>query len=164
MNKDHLREIELARVSDGEASEEIAGHVDCCSSCRWRLSDYEWLQREITAVFDTEAAVAAVPRPDWQVVRERVGSSSEKGSERPVLITVGVALIACVILAAPSILGRKVEAQTKGEWNVSTARRPVTAMGVETTGTRCLTMTPSERDGEVSLPFVPPPTPPEPGA
>lgn len=163
MKENHPRELDLARLSDGQEGGDLAVHLRWCSSCRRILADYDWLQGELRATLDAKAAAAPIPEPDWSEVRGRISSPERQASGRCPLVAAGAALIACVMLVAPAVLGRGVQAQTPGAGTLVEAPAPVMAPRLEPDGgtSSSLTMTPVDHEPRASLPFVPPPTPPE---
>jgi len=164
MKEKHPSELDLARLSDGENGDELADHVRWCSSCRRILADYDWLQGELAAALDAKSAAAPIADPDWEGVRSCLSNPERDASNRLLLVAAGASLIAFVMLAAPATVGRRVQAQTTPGGAVSEAPSPVLAprVGAATEAALSLTMTPVDRERVVSLPFVPPPTPPEP--
>jgi hypothetical protein len=164
MKRNHPGELELAWLSDDEDRERLMEHVRWCSSCHRILTDYEWLQGEIVAALDAEAANAPVAAPNWAGVRGRLECGRERAMEKRGLVAVGVALMMCVMLVTPAALGRGVEAQTVTSGGVSTVPVPDVALGADlvTEPATMLPATSRHRAGAVSLPFVPPPTPPDP--
>jgi predicted anti-sigma-YlaC factor YlaD len=178
----HPAELDLAWLSDAENRDALAEHMKWCSSCRRVLADYDWLQGELAEALDAQAEVAPVAAPDWDEVRRRLKGSRERLPERRLLVAASVALIACVMLVAPAVLGREVQAQTVLAGELQIAPQPVIGSdtGVDTdVGGSSPAMTPGDtmmpagkaafkdtvvlehREGTVSLPFAPPPTPPE---
>lgn len=166
MKQQHPDEIELASLSDGEARRGLEEHLRWCASCRRILTDYDWLQRELTGALNAEAAAAPVARPDWGSVRRRLREPRACQSDRRLVIATGVALIAFVMLVAPLLLGRGVPVQAMTIGGLSEAPAPVIApaSGGDGGAELGLTITPGNGERRVSLPFVPPPTPPEPEA
>lgn len=166
MGEEHPRELELARRSDGGSGDDpLTEHLRWCSGCRRVLADHEWLQGEIATALDAEAAAAPVPSSDWDGVRRRLRRPERQPAQRGALVAAGVALIACVMLVAPSALGRHAHAQGMSAGRVSIAPAPVIvpSAGTGMGGGASLRLSPADRAVRVSLPFVPPPTPPERG-
>jgi len=168
MTGKHPGELDLARLSDSEAGEDLSEHLRWCSSCRRILADYDWLQEEIAEALNARAEAAPVAGPDWESVHKRLRSSRERVSDRRLLVAVSAALIACVMLVAPSLLGREVQAQTRIAAELSAVPQPVMASSADANaqpGSLFTVTTHADTvmaaSGTVSLPFVPPPTPPD---
>jgi hypothetical protein len=166
MSERHPAEIELAQFSESENGVGLEHHVRRCSRCRRVLADYGWLQGEVATVLDARANAVAVPQPSWQTVRERVRRAERRSEVGKLLAAVGVAVVVCLMLGAPSVLSRTAEAQAVPVSEVVTAPPPVRAddlfTGARWGATGTVTSTPARsREGtEILLPFAPPPTPP----
>jgi len=168
MSQSHPPEIELARISELKGSKELEEHLRWCSWCRRTLADYGWLQGEIEALLEAEAEAVPVPQPNWQSVRERMGRAERRNKGREMLVATGAALVLCLMFGAPSILGRRAEAQAVPASGVVTAPAPVsirdpvtsTRPGAEVGGISVSGQ--SREEARTSLPFVPIPTPPTP--
>lgn len=174
MSEWHPREYELAQVSQSEPNERLADHLQWCSRCRGITADYAWLEEEIAAGFEAGLKDVAVPPSRWERVDEHLRASRARTVGKQLLAVAGAALIACLMLLAPSILNRHVRAEGVIGPTVVPVRVPVsahddrTATGGQGPGQGPLTTTPgssiSSGDRGVSLPFSPPPEPPEPEA
>jgi len=162
MKGKHPGELDLARLSDAQGREDLDEHLRWCSPCRRTLADYDWLQQELTAALDAEAAAAPVAAPDWDGVRKQLRESRPYPAERRFVVAAGVGLMALVMFVAPSALGSGVQAQTNPLAGVSEAPAPIVAVDTDAGAALTLTTTPVDGERQVSLPFVPPPTPPEP--
>jgi hypothetical protein len=163
MNGKHLEELALARLSDGGVAEDLAEHARWCPSCRRIAADYDWLRGEVKAALVDEAAAVHVPGPDWEGVSRRLKQPQTQAAHRLPLVAATAVLIVCVMCAAPPLLGRRVQAQPMAASVLSGVPEPVAAADTESAPTdeRSLAGRGAARDVVVSLPFVPPPTPPE---
>jgi hypothetical protein len=168
MTQGHLSEIELARVSELENKEKLEGHLRWCSRCRRALADYGWVQGEIEALLEAEADAVPVPQANWQNVRDRLGRAERRNKGKEMLVVAGAALVFCLMVGTPAVLGRKAEAQAVPASGIVTAPVPVSiADPVTITSQRTAAGSASSsghsREGvKTSLPFVPIPTPPTP--
>lgn len=161
--ENHPRERDIAGYSDGRVDEEIRRHVAWCSDCRRVLADHAWLEGELVETLRTQATEARLPSSDWEGVRRRLqGPEQERVESRP-MIAAGVAMMLFVLAAAPMLLGSDVHAQLGAGSTLATAPRPVIATGVKVARTASLPLDHVSAPGNrhLSLPFVPPPTPPE---
>lgn len=172
MREWHPDELELARASELEAGGDLADHLRWCSRCRAVAADYEWLDEEIAGAFDAGLEEADVPRAGWESVDERLRPRQRSAVGGQFAALVGAVVVTCMMLVAPSVLVREAHGGGRVAGEMATVRLPVSAVVDDhTSGTGAgpaLTMTPalssSSRRGAVSLPFVPPPEPPEPEA
>ena len=184
MSETHPKEIELARLEDGEASTGVTEHLRWCARCRSVVADYRWLQGEVTATLALAADLVPVPRPKWWVVCEdlSLGERRRAGRRRASALA-SLALVFSLILSAPGFLGAAVVAQAVPS-DVRMAPAPVTLSRVGATSTvdtgigldagpgPMVTPTPTilRGDGAPYAPAVPPlpfptrPTPPLNGA
>ncbi|MFQ6101719.1 MAG: hypothetical protein ACE5OS_10875 [Anaerolineae bacterium] len=162
----HLREMELACLSDGEAGEEVAAHLRWCAHCRSTVADYRWLQGEIAAALAVAADAVPVPRPKWWAVRERMFA----GRRRQVVgwrvsAFASVVLAVCLILSIPNFLAPAVAAQ-RLQPEVVMVPAPVTAAVSGECMASMATPTPAifceEAEPLPTPALMLPPTPPEP--
>jgi hypothetical protein len=178
MNEVHLRETELARLSE-ESEEEVgvsvAEHLRWCARCRSGVADYRWLQGEIVAALSAAADAVAVPRSRWWAVQEALsaGQRRQAAGWRASAVA-SVVLAVCLMLSLSPILGTAAMAHAARTAvpEPVIAPAPVTAVvsGGHFSG-ECLasmaTPTPVVSCGEATpLPtpaLMLPPTPPEPG-
>lgn len=168
MSQGHLSETELAQVSESEDREKLEGHLRWCSRCRRALADYGWLQGEVEALLEAEADAVPVPRSNWQTVRDRLGSAERRNKGREMLVAAGAALVLCLMVGTPAVLGRKAEAEAIPASGVVTApapvsvEDPVTSTSPRTAAGRVSASGRSRERERTSLPLVPIPTPPTP--
>jgi hypothetical protein len=170
MSEWHPQELELARTSEAGTSGGLADHLRWCSRCRGVAADYEWLEGEITYALDAALKDVPVPQPEWEGVNERLELDPRRVVGRQILAAAATAMMAYLMLVAPSFVGGGLRAEGVPSPDIGPVRVPVSADGHRVgTGTELsLTTTPdmSVLSGErtVSLPFVPPPEPPDPEA
>jgi len=162
----HLEACHLARLSDGAAPGEAAGHLKWCVPCQRTLADYVWLQREIAAALEAEATEAPVASPDWEGVRSRLGEAPRERPDRRVMVAMAVGLTVCAMLIAPFSARGDLQVPMMALDAPSTAPAPAEATGVATGigPNMALSNKHEGRTRRALLPFVPPPTPPEQGA
>ncbi len=165
MSKAHLRETELARLSDPEADVEIAEHVRWCACCRSVVADYRWLQGEVATALATAADAVVMPRPKWWAVQEVISTSRRRQAMGGRLSAVaGVVLAVCLMLSVSPVLGTAIVARTLPPEPLGVPA-PVTAVGPNVHLFSVATPTPAiscEGIGLLSTPaFAPPPAPPE---
>lgn len=166
MSEIHPREIELIRLSDGEAGAEMAEHLRWCTRCRSVLADYRWLQGEITATLTAAADAVVSPRPKWWAVQEVLCASQRRQAVGGrVSAVASVMLAACLMLSVSPVLGTAVVARTLPPEAI-VAPAPATAIASGARLSAMATPTPAisrEEAKPLSTPaFVPPPTPPQP--
>ena len=172
MTERHPTEIELAKAGEAAAREEVAEHLRWCSRCRGIAADYEWLDEGIAAALDAGLEDVAVPKPSWETVHDGFESRQRVVVGGRVLAVAGAVAVACLMLGASSILGGGPYRRGTVAPDMVTAPLPISAPVEDrlTAGSErlALTMTPGRSVGSdgriVSLPFVPPPEPPEPEA
>lgn len=163
MNGKHPGELQLARLSDEAAVWNAADHLGWCARCRRILADFQWLEGEVTASLEAEATAAPVPRADCGAVSSRLGRSAGHLSRNRLAFAATAALLVCVMIAAPSLLGRRVRAGSLGTVSASGVPTPVVAASTDSrAGDRVPRIRVSADPGAmVTLSFVPPPTPPD---
>ncbi len=170
MSKVHLRETELACLSDEEVGEEVAAHLRWCAHCRSTVADYRWLQGEIAAALAVAADAVPVPRPKWCAVRERMFA----GQRRQVVgwrasAFASVMLAVCLMLSTPNLLSLPAAALVP-QPEVATVPTPVTAavsgerMASMATPTPAIPCESEEPTPPPTPAVVLPPTPPQPEA
>ena len=168
MTEGHPLEIELARFGELTDREELEDHLRRCSRCRRILADYDWVEGEVTSTLEAEADAVPVPPPNWHAVRESVGDAERRNRGQRLVVAAEAALVVCLMVGAPSILGRKAQAQAMPTSRVVTAPGPVSVeRAVTSTRTRPagghISASHQSRDGTGTSPsFVPIPTPPTP--
>jgi hypothetical protein len=168
MTESHPPESELARFSELKDREGLESHVQRCSRCRRVFADYGWVEREITSLLSAEADAVPVPDPNWRGVREQLGRAERRSKRRELLVTAAAALVVCLMFGAPSVLGRKAQAQAMPASALVTAPAPVSARdrvpsaSPRSAGGRASASGPSRERTRTSLPFAPIPTPPTP--
>ena len=168
MTEGHPLEIELARFGELNDREELERHLQRCSRCRRALAEYDWVEGEVTSTLEAEADAVPVPPPNWHTVRERVGDAERRKRGQRLVVAAGAALVVCLMVGAPSILGRRAQTQAMSTSRVVAAPGPVSverAVTSTTARTARGQISASGRSREVartSLPFVPIPTPPTP--
>jgi len=90
-------------------------------------ADYRWLQGEIAGALAAAANAAPAPRPNWRGVEERLFTARRRQTvERRTSAFAGAALVICLMLAIPNLLGPAVVAQIPPPEGVM-APPPVTA-------------------------------------
>jgi hypothetical protein len=164
MSEKHPQELELAG-----ASEKLVDHLRWCSRCRGVAADYEWLKEEIPAAFDAGLEAVAVPAPTWESVRDRLRPRQRCAAGRQLVAIAATAVMACLMLVAPSVVVRNAHPRGVLTPDAMAVRVPMGDDQRTRAGTRpSLGRTPSPSvssgDRSVSLPFVPPPEPPDPEA
>jgi hypothetical protein len=178
MREWHPDEVDLAE--SGGAGGDLADHLDWCSRCRGLAADYEWLEDEIAAALAGGAEEAPVGRPRWERVKARL-KVPRRGLPGGQLLAVGGAVaMTCMMLVAPSIVAGRPGGRRPGRPGRMGARLPVSApvddaypyLGETLSGSlteivtepavRMTRSSASSGHRTVSLPFVPPPEPPEP--
>jgi hypothetical protein len=172
MKEWHPTEIELAEASDAAAGEELADHLRWCSQCRGVAADYEWLDEGIAAAMDAGLEDVAVPKPAWERVHGSFEARQRVVGGGQVLAVAGAVAMTCLMLGTSSVLGGGMRGRGTVAPGLATAALPIAAPAQDRlTGESegpALTMTPGRSarsaDTVVSLPFVPPPEPPEPEA
>ena len=112
MNETHLRDTELARLSDGETSE-VTEHLRWCARCRSTLADYRWLEGELAATLTMVANAVPVPRPRWGAVQGRLAASQRRQATGWRASFASVVLAVCFALLAPAFLSPVGVAQTR---------------------------------------------------
>jgi hypothetical protein len=171
MSEWHPDEVELAEAAEAGASRELGDHLRWCSSCRTAAADYEWLGGEIAEALEAGVQDVAVPKPRWRDLEERLRPDGRSTGDQPLLALAGAVALTCIALVAPSLLSHETQRGDFVSPGPVTVGRPLTTSGddVRLTGASvdsALTVTPApsatSREGTVSLPFVPPPEPPEP--
>lgn len=131
MGKVHLRETELACLSDGEPDVEMAEHLRWCARCRSIATDYRWLQGEIKATLAAVADAVAVPGPKWRVVQERMSASQRRRVAVPrVSAVASVVSAVCLMLSVSPVLGTAAIAQTARTLPPEPIVAPAPAMAV----------------------------------
>jgi len=176
VGKVHPREIELARMGDGEAdagvrrSAAVMEHLHWCARCRSVVADYVWLQGEIAATLVTAADAVPVPRSKWWVVQDALFTSQRRQiTGWRVSAAASVVLAVCLMLVTSPVLGTAVVARTLPP-EVMVAPAPVTDVVPGELVVSVATSTPVVScEGAIPLPaptpaFMLPPTPPEPEA
>lgn len=163
--REHPTELELARWAEDGRPEELMEHLRWCRRCRNDVSEYRWLQEEIDRALKAEAGGAPVPEPDWRCVWKQIdegpGAVSPAGRRAA---AVSLAAMVCLMLAVPLVVvgGNRAWAMAPRLEDVSTAPTPVPAGADGRAGTPTSRADGGERQvRRESLPFVPPPTPPE---
>ncbi len=169
MSEVHLRETELARLSDGEADVEMDGHLRWCARCRSVVADYRWLQGEITAALAAAASAVVVPRPSWWAVQEVLSTSRRRQiTGGRVSAVASLVLTVCLMLSVSPVLGTAAIVQTArtSPPEPMVAPAPVTAVVPGERAASMATPTPVMSCEEITpLPtpaLMLPPTPPEP--
>jgi hypothetical protein len=167
MTEWHPEPFELAQASERGAARDLVDHLRWCSLCRSTAAEYEWLDEEIPAALDAGLAAVPKPRPEWERLHRRLELNGGRRVSRQALAVGITAAMACLTLTAPSILGGGVRAKGVPVPDVSPVRVPARAESDRTaTRTNLSFTTPaavvSSRERAVSLPFVPPPEPPDP--
>jgi hypothetical protein len=163
--REHLTELELARAAAGDGSENLIDHLRWCGQCRTAVAEYGWLQEEIERTLEAEAAGAPVPEADWMGARERLQSTRPVSAVGRRAAAVSLAAAVCLVVAVPLAVagGNRAWAMAPRTEEVSTAPSPAAVVENGRVGTPT---SPAGRMAgraeRVSLPFVPPPTPPEP--
>ena len=164
MSELHLREMELARLSDEEAAGDIAAHLRWCARCRSVVADYRWLQGEIETALAAAAEAAPVPGSKWWAVQARLfaGRRRQIAGWRASAFA-SVVLAVSLMLSAPSFLAPAVVALGE-QPGAATVPAPVTALAA---GESVATPTPAISCADEALPsptpaVVLPPTPPQP--
>jgi anti-sigma factor RsiW len=168
MTESHPHEIELARFSELEDREELASHLQWCSRCRRILADYGWVEGEITSLLEAEADAVSIPHPNWREVRGELGRAERRSRGRERLMAAGAALVMCLMLGAPFVLGGEAQAQVVPVSGAMTAPVPVsvedpmTSTRPRSAGGSVAASGQSRKGTMISLPCVPIPTPPTP--
>ena len=166
MRERHPREIELARLSDGEAvSAEMAEHLRWCARCRSAVADYDWLQGEIAVTLAAAAEIPA-PRPQWWAVRERVFASQRRQiTGWRISALSSVVLAVCLMFSAFPMQSATVAALTtfpSGRSPLGASPEPMVAPAPVTVAvTLVATPTPTTEMPLSTPAFVLPPTPPQ---
>jgi len=178
----HPKEVELTCLSDGEAGVETARtanirrtanvreHLRWCARCRSVVADYGWLQGEIAATLAAAADAVLVPRPKWWAVQEVLLASQRRQiAGCRVSAVASVVLAVCLMLSLSPVLGTAVAARTLPP-AAMVAPAPATAaasgerMAAVATPTPAMSLEGGEAESSPTPAFIPPPTPPEPGA
>ena len=177
MREWHPDELELAE--GGEARRDVADHLSWCSQCRALAGDYKWLEGGISATLDAAADEAPLPRPRWDEVKARLSVSRRRLASRQLLAVAAAVAMTCITLVVPSIVRVRLDGRRPGEPDRAAVQMPISISledgylgeslteSVAETGTQpAARMTRASAPSSqrmVSLPFVPPPEPPEPG-
>jgi anti-sigma factor RsiW len=168
MTESHPLEIELSRFSELENREEVERHLQRCSRCRRILADYGWVEGEITSLLEAEADAVPIPNPNWRAVHTELGRAERRSRGRERLVAAGAALVVCLMLGAPFVLGGEAHAQVVPASGLVTApapvsvENPVISTRPRSAGGRGAASDKTREGTVVSLPFVPIPTPPTP--
>jgi len=129
MGEEHLRELELASLTDGEAGDREE-HLRWCRRCRDVATGYSWLQGEIVATLAAAAETVPVPRPRWQEVQEQLRAGQRHLAAACRLATsAGVVLVVCFMLAVSSTPGTTLVASALPVAAVG-APRPATGLAL----------------------------------
>ena len=161
----HPTELELARAAGGHRCEDLVEHLRWCRRCRSTLADYEWLQDETERTLTAEADGAPVPDSDWVGLRARLQSPGPLPAVGQRAVAVSLAAMVGLIVMVPVVVAGESRARRMAPRleDVLTPRTPVAVLGDGRRGTPASRPSGGPRHAQrVSLPFVPPPTPPEP--
>jgi len=161
----HPTELELARAAAGDRCEDLVEHLRWCPRCRTTVADYGWLQGEMARTLAAEAERAPVSEPDWVGLRARLQSPRPMGAVGRRAAALSLAAVVGLVLIVPIVMvgGNRARTMAPRLEDVLAPRAPVAVMGdgrVETPA--CRPPGGLRHTQRVSLPFVPPPTPPEP--
>ncbi|MBE9509214.1 MAG: hypothetical protein IMY86_14340, partial [Chloroflexi bacterium] len=167
MNETHLRDTELARLSDGETGAEVTEHLRWCVRCRSTLADYRWLEGELAATLAMVANAVPVPRPRWWAVQGRLAASQRRQATGWRASFASVVLAVCFALLAPTFLSPVGATQTR-QPRVVVVPTPARTLVFDEHLAPAATPTPAILREHAALPPTPIfellPTPTEPGA
>ena len=169
MNEWHPDELELAQASAARRDGELMDHLRWCAPCRAVAADYDWLDREIPAALDAGLQQVPLPQPNWDGLSARLGLHRQRAVRGQLLAVAGAVMIACLMLVAPSLLSPDLPAAGMLAPDVAvlrmpTAYEPAAAPSARPSSTVPAVAPHASDHRSVSLPFVPPPEPPQPGA
>jgi hypothetical protein len=106
MDKVHPNQNELAWLSElGDSGKEKVTpehvvHLQWCTHCRNVVSDYRWLQNEVTSTLAMAANAARVPRPRWWEIENSLLVAARRGTRGWRLSAVAsVVLLVCLMLS-----------------------------------------------------------------
>jgi hypothetical protein len=106
MHKDHPNQGELAWLSElGDNGEEKVTpehlvHLQWCTRCRNAVSEYRWLQNEVTSTLAVAANAVRVPRPRWWEIENSLLVAGRRGARDWRLSAVAsVVLLVCLMLS-----------------------------------------------------------------
>jgi len=162
MDKAHLRDIELAWLSDEENALplEREAHLRWCGRCRSALAEYRWLQKELAVALADAAESAPAPRLQWQAVRSRVSVERRGAANRRVSAFASMVLAVCFALSLSTFLSPTLAARTP---QPEPAAFPAPLAAASVVGASTATPTPAapgEQAEMQSTPsLIPPPTP-----
>ena len=86
MDKVHPNQDELAWLSElgDDGEEEVAlehvAHLQWCTRCRSVVSEYRWLQNEVTGTLAVAANAVRVPRPRWWEIERSLLIATRRGT------------------------------------------------------------------------------------
>jgi hypothetical protein len=106
MDKVHPNQDELAWLSElgdneeEEISPEYVAHLQWCTHCRSAVSEYRWLQNEVTGTLAAAANEVRVPRPRWWEIEKGLLIARRRGARGWRLSAVAsVVLLVCLTLS-----------------------------------------------------------------
>ncbi len=106
MDKVHPNQDELAWLSElGDNGEETVAlehvaHLQWCTRCRSVVSEYRWLQNEVTGTLAVAANAVRVPRSRWWEIEKGLLIATRRGARGWRLSAVAsVVLLVCLMLS-----------------------------------------------------------------
>jgi len=152
----HLREEELARLSNGEIpGSDIVEHLRWCTRCRSAAAEYDWLQEEIASTLGVVAEAVSIPRPQWREVSGRLLVGHRRAVVRHQLSgAVGIVAV-CLMVIGSSVMGASAAAQSAQAPEIVTAPPPIVVAISENPLPTAVTPTRDSSDADAVLSPVP---------
>jgi hypothetical protein len=108
----HPRDVELATLSDQGAEDGGGNHIRLCARCRRVVSEYEWLQVELSGTLEMEVHQVHLPQAQWWEVRKKIGDARNREVARVrASALLSAAMVVSLLLGVPSFIKPPVAAQ-----------------------------------------------------